>query len=166
MVADGFSLFRTVSDRSPPQPMVSTAATAGFFAVALLPSTMSALSNALGDLPDPVFADLYESETAYLLVIDLPGVSSETLDVRAEDTHLHVEARREKNLPMEFRYQREDRPLFLDTDLPLPPDVDASAADGSLDRGTLTLRLPKRGGTDETTIPITAGEESESAAGT
>jgi HSP20 family molecular chaperone IbpA len=127
---------------------------------------MSTLSNALGDLPDPVFADLYESETAYLLVIDLPGVSSETLDVRAEETHLHVEARREKNLPMEFRYLREDRPLFLDTDLPLPPDIDVSEADGSLDRGTLTLRLPKQDGTEETAIPITTGEEPGSAAET
>jgi HSP20 family protein len=163
MVVDGFSLFRTVSDRSSVQSSVSTAAIAGFFAVALLRTTMSALSNALGELPDPVFADLYESETAYLLVIDLPGVSSETLDVRTEGTHLHIEARREKNLPMAFRYLREDRPLFLDTDLPLPPTVVASEADGSLERGTLTLRLPKREGTDETTIPITTGDEPGSA---
>lgn len=134
--------------------------------MALLCRTMSALSNALGDLPDPVFADLYESETAYLIVIDLPGVSSETLDVRTEGTHLHIEARREKNLPMDFRYLREDRPLFLDTDLPLPPTVVASEADGSLDHGTLTLRLPKRESTDETTIPITTGEGPGSAAET
>jgi HSP20 family protein len=124
---------------------------------------MSALSNALGDLPDPVFADLYESETAYLLVIDLPGVSSDTLDVRAEGTRLHIEARREKSVPMEFRYRHEDRPLFLDTDLPLPPNAVTSEADGSLDHGTLTLRLPKREGTDETTIPITTGDEPGSA---
>jgi HSP20 family protein len=166
MVVDGSSLFRTVSDRSSAGSVVSTAAIAGFFAVALLYITMSTLSNALGDLPDPVFADLYESETAYLIVMDLPGVSSETLDVRAEGTRLHVEARREKNLPMEFRYLREDRPLFLDTDLPLPPTVVTSEAEGSLDRGTLTLRLPKREGTDETAVPITTGDEPGSAAET
>jgi HSP20 family protein len=116
---------------------------------------MSTLRNALGDLPDPVFADLYESDDAYLLVIDLPGVSSETLDVRTEGTHLHIEARREKNLPMAFRYRREDRSLFLDADLPLPPDVTETGAEGTLERGTLTLRLPKREATAETQIPIT-----------
>lgn len=128
---------------------------------------MSALRDALRDLPDPVFADLLESAEAYLLVIDLPGVSDETLDVRAEGPHLRIEARREKSLPMAFRYLREDRPLFLDADLPLPPDVLGEEAEGSLDRGTLTLRLPKRGATSETSIPITVREDaSGSATGT
>ena len=115
---------------------------------------MSALRNALRDLPDPVFADLFESEEAYLLVIDLPGVSADTLDVRREGTRLRIEARREKNLPMAFRYLREDRPLFLDADLPLPPDAATEGTEGTLERGTLTLRLPKRGATTGTEIPI------------
>ena len=116
---------------------------------------MATLRNALRDLPDPVFADLLESEKAYLLVVDLPGVSAETLDVRREGAHIRIEARREKNLPMAFRYLREDRPLFLDVDLPLPPDAAVEGAGGELDGGTLTLRLPKRGVTEETRIPIT-----------
>ncbi|HET7323845.1 MAG TPA: Hsp20/alpha crystallin family protein [Halococcus sp.] len=115
---------------------------------------MSTLRDALGDLPDPVFADCYESDEAYLLVIDLPGVSAETLDVSMERTRLHIEARREKNLPMEFRYLREDRPPFLDADLPLPPDVTENGAEGTLENGTLTLRLSKRASA-ETQIPIT-----------
>ena len=122
---------------------------------------MSTLRNALGDLPDPVFADLLESAEAYLLVVDLPGVSTETLDVRLEGTHLRIEARREKNLPMAFRYLREDRPLFLDADLPLPPDVAETGTDGTLERGTLTLRLPKRAAA-ETQIPITTHDEAGS----
>ena len=118
---------------------------------------MSALRDALGDLPDPVFADLLESEAAYLLVIDLPGVGSETLDVRLDGPRLRIEARREKDLPMAFRYLDEDGPLFLDAELPLPPDVAETGAEGTLDRGTLTLRLPKRDATEETSIPITVG---------
>ncbi len=115
---------------------------------------MSTLRDALGNLPDPVFADLYESDEAYLLVVDLPGVSRETLDVRLEGAHIHIEARREKNLPMAFQYSREDRPLFLDADVPLPPDVEEDGAEGTFERGTLTLRLPKRKAA-ETQIPIT-----------
>lgn len=119
---------------------------------------MSRLRDAVGDLPDPVFADVYESEEAYLLVIDLPGASSETLDVRVEGTRLHIEARREKSLPMAFRYLQEDRSPFLDADLPLPMDATESGAEGTIERGTLTLRLPKREATSETRIPITNTE--------
>lgn len=123
---------------------------------------MSRLRDAVSDLPDPVFADVYESEEAYLLVIDLPGVSSETLDVRVERTRLHIEARREKNPPMAFRYRREDRSPFLDVDLPLPLDATESGAEGTIERGTLTLRLPKREATSETQIPITNTEGTSS----
>jgi HSP20 family protein len=121
---------------------------------------MSGLPTALADLPDPVFADLYESAQAYLLVIDIPGVSSETLTVRTEGTHLHIEARREKNLPMAFRYRREDRPVFIDADLPLPPDVSESGAEATLEQGTFTLTLPKREASGETQIPITTETDS------
>jgi len=138
----------------------SVTAIGGFFAPALHDSPMSTLRDALGDLPDPVFADLLESEEAYLLVIDLPGVGPETLDVRLDGVRLRIEARREKDLPMAFRYLEEDRPLFLDAELPLPPDVAGTGAEGTLDRGTLTLRLPKRDATEATSIPITVGGES------
>lgn len=123
---------------------------------------MSTLRNALGDLPDPVFADFYESAEAYLLVVDLPGVSTETLDARLEGTHIEIEARREKNLPMAFQYVEENRPLFLDADIPLPSDVAEGGVEGTLERGTLTLRLPKREATDETQVPITTHDETDS----
>lgn len=118
------------------------------------------LSDALADLPDPVFADGYESETAYRLVVDLPGVTDETLDVRVERGRLHVEARRAKTPPTAFRYLREDRALFVDFTLPLVPGVDESGIEGSLDHGTLSLTLPKREAT-ETSIPITTDEQSD-----
>ncbi|SNZ06013.1 Hsp20/alpha crystallin family protein [Natronoarchaeum philippinense] len=117
---------------------------------------MSALRDALRDLPDAVFADLLESDEAYKLVIDLPGVTAETLDVRAEDGRLTIEARRQKSAPTEFRYLREDRSLFLDAELPLPPDASAENAEGTISGGVLELTVPKRGRDVETTIDITA----------
>ncbi len=115
---------------------------------------MSALRDALRDLPDAVFADLLESDDAYVLVVDLPGATAETTDVVAEDGRLAIEARREKATPEGFRYVREDRPLFLDAELPLPPDADGTAADAEMDRGVLEVSLPKRIGGDSTSIPI------------
>ncbi|WP_248896056.1 Hsp20/alpha crystallin family protein [Haloplanus halobius] len=115
---------------------------------------MSALRDALRELPEAVFADLLESDDAYLLVLDLPGATAETVDVRVERGRLHIEARREKTLPEGFDYVREDRSLFLDAELPLPPDATGAGAEGSVERGVLELRLPKHEAAPEQSIPI------------
>lgn len=115
---------------------------------------MSALRDAMRDLPDAVYADLLEGEDAYLLVIDLPGTTAETVDAHVERGKLVVEARREKDVPPEFRYVDEERSLFLDVELPLPPDATGADAEGSVERGVLELRLPKQSATSETAIPI------------
>jgi HSP20 family molecular chaperone IbpA len=109
---------------------------------------MSALREAFANLPDAVFADLLESDDRYLFVVDLPGVTADTLDVVARDGRVSIEARREKDVP------REDRSLFLDVDFPLPPDAVPERADAEISRGVLELAVPKRTSTDETRIEI------------
>lgn len=106
---------------------------------------MSALRDALRDLPDAVFADLLESDDEYVLVIDLPGATSDTTDLVADESRVTIEARRKKETPKGFRYIREDRPLFLDAELPLPPDALGDEAAAELERGVLELTIPKRG---------------------
>ena len=115
---------------------------------------MSALREALRDLPDAVYADLLEGEDAYLLVIDLPGTTAETVDARVESGKLVIEARREKAVPPEFQYVSEERSLFLDAELPLPPDATGSGAERPVERGVLPLHLTKQSAAPETTIPI------------
>jgi len=115
---------------------------------------MSKLRDALRDLPEAVFADVLESEDAYLLMIDLPGASESTVDVTVEGNRLTIEARREKSVPMAFDYVEEERSLFLDVELPLPPGVTGDGADGSLERGVLELTLPKAEAAPATTVPI------------
>lgn len=114
---------------------------------------MSTLRDALSSLPGPVFADLLESDDTYLLVIDLPGASADTTDVRIETGRVHIEARREKDVPEGFQYDREERSLFLDATLPLPPDATDGEAEAVMDKGVLELYIPKRGGIGRT-IPI------------
>jgi len=114
---------------------------------------MDALRDALRELPEAVFADLLESEDAYRLLIDLPGATADTTELRTEGGRLHIEARREKAFPEEFRYVREDRSLFLDAELPLPPDA-ADEAEASMDRGVLTVTLAKRSASAGESIPI------------
>ncbi|QDX40644.1 Hsp20/alpha crystallin family protein [Salarchaeum sp. JOR-1] len=106
---------------------------------------MTGFRDALRELPDAVSVDLHESEDAYRIVIDVPGATVDTTDVRVEDGVLRVEARREKDAPAGFSYHREDRALFLDVELPLPPDATDGDAAASLDDGVLTVTLPKAG---------------------
>lgn len=112
------------------------------------------MRDALGDLPDAVFADLLESEDAYLLVVDMPGATAGTVEATVENGQLHIEARRSKDVPTEFRYRSEERSLFLDADLPLPPDATGREADATVEQGVLELLLPKESATPAATIPV------------
>ncbi|MFC6757427.1 MULTISPECIES: Hsp20/alpha crystallin family protein [Haloarcula] len=115
---------------------------------------MSALREALGSLPDAVFADVLESEEGYLLVLDLPGVTADSLEVTVEAGRLVIEGQRSKDVPREFRFVREDRSVFLDVELPLPPDATGQGAEGTVERGVLELTIPKASAAPSTTIPI------------
>ena len=112
------------------------------------------LRDALGELPETVFADLLEDDEAYVLVIDLPGVTAEAVDVTIDSGRLKIEARREKDVPRDFSYLTEERSLFLDVDLPLPPDATGADAEGSIERGVLTLTLPKSDADSGQQVPI------------
>lgn len=115
---------------------------------------MSALRDALRELPEAVFADLLESDDAYLLVVDLPGSTAESTEVVAEPNRIEIEARREKTAPDGFQYIREDRPLFLDAELPLPPDCLGDEAEAEIDRGVIEIILPKRDSAGRKEIPV------------
>ena len=115
---------------------------------------MLALRDALRDLPEAVFADLLESEGAYLLQIDLPGATTETVDVSATPDRIQIEARRTKTVPDGFQYISEQRSLFLDVELPVPHRASATEMQASMERGVLTLQIPKRSATTETAIPV------------
>lgn len=124
----------------------SVATTTGLFAPPHETKYMSRLREALGNLPDAVFVDLLESEDEYLLVLDVPGVTADTLDVRVDGQKLVVDARREKDVPADFEYRTEERSLFLDVELPLPLDATDAGSSASVESGVLEVRLPKQGG--------------------
>lgn len=131
-----------------------TVGTVGFTTAPLLVGPMSALREALGSLPDAVFADVLESEEGYLLVLDLPGVTADTLEVTVESGRLVIEGQRSKDVPREFRFVREDRSVFLDVELPLPPDATGQGAEGTVSKGVLELEIPKATAAPTTTVPI------------
>lgn len=105
---------------------------------------MSRLCEALRNLPESVFVDALDGEDAYMFVVDVPGVRADDLDVRVERRSLVVDAHRQKPVPDGFDYRTEERSLFLDLELPLPPDATDDGATASVENGVLEVRLPKR----------------------
>ncbi|MFB6094130.1 MAG: Hsp20/alpha crystallin family protein [Halanaeroarchaeum sp.] len=114
---------------------------------------MDTLSEALASLPETVFADVLEGEEDYRFVFDLPGVTADGLELTVTGNRLTVEARRSKDVPEGFWFRRERRDLFLDADLPLPPDAAGTEATARLESGVLTVTIPKAG-SQATSIPV------------
>ena len=80
---------------------------------------------------EPV-ADVYRSDDGVRLILDLPGVKNEDLEVQVQDAVLKVEARSERaNATRVYRRSfRVDRRL------------DSSAIEASLKDGVLEVKLP------------------------
>lgn len=126
----------------------------GFFAFARKSRAMSTVRDALRSLPRGVFADFLESDDAYLFVIDVPGASAETTDVRVTESTIRIEARRDKDVPDGFVFAREDRPVFLDVTIPLPLEARSDGSSASVSHGVLEITIPKTGGGEGRAIAI------------
>ena len=110
----------------------------------------------------PLPYDLLESEDAYLVVFDAPGVEPSDVQVRFVDGEVQVRADRFREFHEGFETRFPGRGLALSGRAQLPPDasVDVEAADATLaENGTLEVRIPKR--TDATDVPLDEGEDDE-----
>ena len=87
-------------------------------------------------------ADIYETESGFLLALDLPGIDREALEIDAEDNRLIVKGTR---MITESKQHRTERPRgkFLRT-FSVPGSVDQSKIGAEYKDGVLQIRLPKR----------------------
>lgn len=92
--------------------------------------------------------DVAESDKAYAVSVDLPGVKKEDIDVSVEGAQVTIsaEVRRDasKQHGKEIHSERYSGQAYRS--LTLPQEVDASAARAQYDGGVLTLTLPKKNG--------------------
>ena len=97
---------------------------------------------------DPTWAprtDVVETDDAYHLSMDLPGVDAEGVDVHFDDGMLRGSGQREVRADhREGRFHRVERSYghFLRS-FRLGNDIDTDGIDASYDRGVLTVRVPK-----------------------
>ncbi|HKP83711.1 MAG TPA: Hsp20/alpha crystallin family protein [Pyrinomonadaceae bacterium] len=87
-------------------------------------------------------ADIYETETGFLLALDLPGIDREALEIDAEDNRLIVKGIRSITESKLYRTER-PRGKFLRT-FSVPGSVDQSRIGAEYKDGVLQIRLPKR----------------------
>src|ERR1041384_6409732 len=89
-------------------------------------------------------ADVYNNETEYLIVVDLPGIEREALEISIDDNRLTISGLRAAAEDTQ-NMQRVERPQgrFLRR-FGVPATVDQKAITAEYKDGVLRLRLPKR----------------------
>jgi HSP20 family protein len=89
-------------------------------------------------------ADVYNRETEYVIMVDLPGIDRETLDISVDENRLWLRGAR--SVEDDTQQRRIERPngRFLRRFGPLPPTIDQQSIKADYKDGVLRITLPKR----------------------
>src|SRR5215510_8977759 len=86
-------------------------------------------------------SDIYETESGYVIAMDLPGINRDALEIDLDDNRLLIKGTR----TVEESRHRSERPRgkFLRT-FSIPGSVDQAGIGAEFKDGVLRIRLPKR----------------------
>jgi len=101
------------------------------------------LSSLLSDAFTPL-ADVEETDDAYLVEIELPGVKKGDIEISMEGRRLTVSGERKEKERAGILRRRTRSVGRFHYEVVLPGEVDEGAVSASLDGGVLTIRVPKR----------------------
>ena len=89
-------------------------------------------------------ADIFETDEALTLLLEMPGVSKNNIDVQIENDVLRVEGK------IDYSAYRDVEPVYTEYNIghygrgfTLPSKIDRGAIRAQLEDGVLTLTLPK-----------------------
>ena len=90
-------------------------------------------------------ANILEGDQDYRIVMDMPGVRNEDLDISLENETLTVKAERNLEVPEGYTSRRHEvhNKVTLQRSFDLGSVVDSEKISAKLDTGILTLTLPK-----------------------
>jgi HSP20 family protein len=88
-------------------------------------------------------ADVEESDDAYRVEIELPGVKREDVDIDIAGKRVSVRGERKEKERVGILRRRERTVGRFAYEVTLPGDVDEDGVEAQLDEGVLTVRLPK-----------------------
>ncbi len=90
--------------------------------------------------------DVVESEKAYEITAELPGMDEKNIEVKVTDGGLTIkgEKREEKEEKEKDYYMQERRYGSFERSFELPESVDSNKIEASFKKGVLTVTLPKK----------------------
>jgi HSP20 family protein len=100
------------------------------------------LPEVLGEGFSPL-ADLEETDDAYLVEVEVPGVRREDIDIEVAGRRVWVRGERKEKERVGILRRRERTVGRFSCEVVLPGDVDEDTVEAHLDGGVLTVRLPK-----------------------
>lgn len=87
-------------------------------------------------------ADIYETETAYLIAMDLPGIDRTALEIDVDDNRLRLRGTR---IIDDSKQHRAERPHGrFSRSFTVPSSVDQAGISAEYKDGVLEIKLPKR----------------------
>ncbi|GIU85144.1 MAG: heat-shock protein Hsp20 [Acidimicrobiales bacterium] len=99
-------------------------------------------------------ADIEETDDAYLVEVELPGVSKEDIDVEVSGRRVVVSGERKEKERKGVLRRRTRTVGKFHFEAVLPGDVDESGVEATLADGVLSVRLPKAAGERPRKIPV------------
>lgn len=90
-------------------------------------------------------ANAYRTDDAYYLVLEVPGLSADKLNIEARDGGLDIQATVDSALPEGARLLRRERPanLRLERRYTFADDADLDNTTATLKDGLLTITVPR-----------------------
>ncbi len=88
-------------------------------------------------------ADVEETDDAYVVEIDLPGVKRDDIDIQLTDRQLTVSGEIKEKERVGILRRRTRRVGQFHYSVTLPADIDGDKVSAHLDDGVLTVRVPK-----------------------
>jgi HSP20 family protein len=89
--------------------------------------------------------EVEETETEYIVTLDMPMVNKEDIEILVMDDHLAVQAKMREEVQYERwgTVQRQIRFQRLAKKVPLPRDADSDKIQAAFRKGLLEIRVPK-----------------------
>jgi HSP20 family protein len=90
------------------------------------------------------FVNIFETQDAYTLEADMPGVQKNGIEVTLEDNELILTGHREESAPQNASLTyRESRAADYRRSFELAPEIDPEKITAKIENGVLTVLLPK-----------------------
>lgn len=98
--------------------------------------------------------DLCETEAAFVLTAELPGLTRDQIDISLLEGRLTIRGRRDARVACEHYHQLERGHGDFARTFSLPPHVDSGAITADLAQGVLTVTVPKRPETEPRRVDV------------